>query len=275
MKIPGEVLAIAYREIVWFKRFISEFVSTWFISVFFALAVIGLPATVSGLTPTLSRFSSVLGIEVTFLDAITMVIALSSVINVVAGVVGDVLQTLYFEFRSEEVIYTILLTTGMGRYVLATAIVRPLFISVLSTFYMLISLVLLHGLSGLALYVTLLPSLMISSIGMGFFAAAVAVLMYYYGGVKRPWIVTNLFVPAVISGSGVFIPIKLVPWYLRFIAQLTPIPYTAEAVRIYVITRGFEVFWWLLQVVAVFYSVYYVLLFSVTKISDRKVRRGA
>lgn len=274
MRLPREVVALVYRELVWFKRFIGEYLFMWLLPFFFVFAIIGLPASISGLDPTISRFSRVLGVEVSLLDVVIAMIALSSVVNVVAGVVADILQILYFEFRSEETVSTVLVTVGIRRYILATAFTRPLFITVLSTLYVLVSFTLLQGFSGVLLYVILLPILVVSAIVMGLFSTPVAVFMYYYGGVRRPWIVTNLLVPAVISGAGIFVPVELVPWYLRLVSQVTPIPQVAEAIRLVTVIRSFEVFRELAVVVTVFYAIYCTLVLFTARVSDIKIRQG-
>lgn len=274
MRLPREVVALVYRELAWFRRFVGDYLFMWLLPLFFVFAVIGLPASISGLEPAISKFGKVLGVEVSLSEAIVAMVALSSIVNLVAGVVGDALQVLYFEFRSEETVSTILITVGVKRYVLATAFTRPIFIAVLSTLYVLVSFTLLQGFNGILLYALLLPIFVASSIIMGLFSTSIAVLMYYYGGVRRPWIVTNLLVPAVVSGAGVFIPVELVPWYLRLVSQVTPIPQVAEAIRLITITRSFEVFRELAVVISVFYAIYCTLVLFTARVSDVKIRQG-
>lgn len=276
MRALREVVALVYREVIWFKRFIGEFAFTWVFPLFFALAVIGLPATVSGFNTVLSRFSEVLGLEVSPGEALLVVIVSSSVLNVVATVMGDVLQTLYFEFRTEETINTVLLATTITRYAVATATVRPVIMAVFTTLYMLVAFVAFEGLAGFSTYSLTLIPLLLSSICLGFLSASVATVSYYYLGIKRPWAITGLLTPAILAGSGVFMPLKLVPWYLRLIAQATPVPYTTEALRLIVIAvpSFIEHFKLYAPVIAAFYAAYYALAFSATKVSERKVKSG-
>lgn len=268
------ILALAYRETVWLRRYIGEYVVLWLVPLFFVFAIIGLPASISGLETTIDRLGKTLGAEISLLDALSLIIALSSVVNLVSGVVADVTQILYFEFRSEETVSTILLTVGIKRYLVVTSITRPVILVVYSTIYVPLSLTILQGLSGLKLYLMLIPLMAISAVCVGFLSTAIAVFMYHYGGVKRPWVVSGLLVPILISGSGVFIPVELTPWYLRLIAQVTPSPYAAETIRLLVLARGFEVYKWFLAVVTVLFTMYSSLTVYASKVSDKKFRTG-
>lgn len=276
MKPCREIVALTYREVVWFRRFIGEFALTWIFPLLFALAVIGLPAAVSGFDVVLAKFGSLMGFHVTLREAMLAVIASSSVLNVVAVVVGDVMHTLYFEFRTEETVNTVIMATTIRRYATATAIVRSLTMTSMSTPYLLVAFTFLRGLEGLTLYALIMVPLLLSAVCLGLLSVSIALVSYYYAGVRRPWAITGLLTPAILAGSGVFVPLELVPRYLRFLAQATPVPYTAEAVRSVVFaTAGLlEHLKPYMPVVVAFYTAYYVLTFSVTRVSERKVRSG-
>lgn len=276
MKQLRDIVALAYREAVWFKRFIGEIALTWIFPLFFAIAVIGLPAAVSGVDVVLSKFGSLAGFHVTFREAMLAVIASSSVLNVVAVVVGDVMHTLYFELRTEETVNTVIVATTIRRYATATAIVRSLIMTSMSTPYLLVAFTAFQGLGGLALYALVMVPLLLSSACLGFLSVSIALLSYYYAGVRRPWAVTGLLIPAILAGSGVFVPLELVPRYLRLFAQVTPVPYTAEAVRsiVFAVAGLLEHLKLYIPVVTVFYAVYYILMFSVTRVSERRVKSG-
>lgn len=276
MKSPlGRALvALAYRETVWLKRYIGEYLFMWLLPLFFAFAVIGLPASLSGMEVAINKFSNSMGLELTLYDVVSVIVALSSVINLTSGIVADITQTLYFEFRFQETVSTILVTVGVKRFLVATAIARSIFIAIYSTLYVPVTLTLLHGFSGLMLYFLLVPLMMLSAVCVGFLSTSLAVFMYYYAGVRRPWVVSGLLVPVLLSGSGVFIPAEITPWYLRLVAQLTPTPYTSEAIRLLAIARGFRAYQWFLVVITALFTAYSILVIFAAKVSDRRFRRG-
>jgi hypothetical protein len=268
------LLALVYRELVWLRRFPGVILSGIAVSLFFAFAVVGLPASIGNINDVVARISESIGANLTLQEALLVALVSASMLNMVSGVISNVTQTLYFELATEEVISTILASTSIAKYVVALSMVKPLTVTLVLMAYLLIVLVVFQGVLGLVTCFLLLPPLLLSAFCLGFLSAITITALHYYAGIKRPWVVSGIIVPVILAGSGVFMSFELVPWYLRLIAQVTPVPYAVAAARMLIIAKGIEHFKTYMPILAVLYTVYYVLAYSSVKVSERRVKRG-
>lgn len=274
MSIKGVLTALVYREVAWLKRFIGDYVTIWLLPSIYGVGIVFLPTLMGDIDFVLQRFSSLFNHVMTLTDALVFSLSLSAILTVVAVTVGDVVQTLYAEFKVYGSFTIILESTSIPVYVSATSVIRPLIMTFLSTLYLVPALSILLGSTGLSLYLQLLAALTLSSLVLGVLSGIIGVLIVFYTNVKRPWSVSNTIVPILLSGAGVYIPLQLVPLVLRAIASATPIPYTVELIQL-VVLKGFppEVYT-PLTVISMLFTAYYLVAVSINKTVDTRVRRG-
>ena len=274
MGLKSVILAIAYREYIFFKRFFSEYVVSWVIPLLFALAIVFLPTTVASSTAVTRRFSTVLGGGYSFEDILIYSICMSAVMSIVMSIVNDLVQTLYHEYRTIGIMNVILESTSLITYVAASAIVRSLMMGLLSTLYLVAVLPLVAGVKGLITYLILLPALLISSVALGLYSMVLALPLTFYLRIDRPWTVTNILSPALLAGAGLYIPIKLVPLVLKAIAYTAPVPQMCEVVKV-IALKGFpQELLPIMAVVTALATAYSAVITYLGKLSDVRARRG-
>jgi len=269
----ASVKAVAYREAVWFRRFLADYAIAWIMPLLFALGMIFLPASVSGLSNVVSRLSAFVGKHLTLEQAIVFSVCLSSVVTVVAVVVGDMSQTIISEVKILGALDTILMSTSVTTYFAAVAVVRPLILTLASTLYLLPPLAMVEGLHGLVIYVQCLAALLISGIALGLYTTALSLPIAFFTGVSRPWILANLLVPAILAGTGIYIPITMVPTVLRLLALTSPsieMCRTLQIVAVYSsLSRAVDA----LGAIAALLAIYVAIACGVGKACDVGARR--
>ncbi len=234
-KLGRAIAAVGYREVVWFRRFVADYVVAWLLPLIFGLSIVFLPASVGGVQRVLHRMGEVLGRSIGLREALAYGVALSSVISVVGAVIGDVVQTLINEVKVAGVIDSILLSVDLGSYATAVAIVRSATLCILTTLYLPIALVATLGVKGLAIYLAMLGALEVSSVALGCFATLIALPIAFFTNVSRPWAIGSILVPAILAGAGLYVPLSFVPAVLRAIASITPVPELCTLIRVLVV----------------------------------------
>ncbi len=274
MSLLSIFMAVLYREIVWFKRFISEYAVMWIIPLLFSFGVVFLPATMSGIDVVCRRMGELFGTELSLRDALVLSVSLSSVISLVAVIVNDTVQTVYNEAKVIGVLQTILEATSMRSYYLAIALVRTPFMALASTLYLAPTLTLIAGLEGFVTYLLLLVPLILSSFALAFYSLAIALPITFYTNISRPWIVPNTLVPALLAGSGLYIPVTLVPMVLRAIAYTSPVPLLCQALQVVVLYGYPSRMVQIALVITILLTVYLSISQGIAYLSDAKARRG-
>jgi ABC-2 type transport system permease protein len=274
MSIRGVFTALVYREVAWLKRFIGDYVTIWLLPSVYGLGIVFLPTLMSDIDFVLQRFSTLFNHPMGLTDALVLSLSLSAILTVVAVTVGDVVQTLYAEFKVYGSFTIILETVSVSAYVLATSFMRPLIMTVLSTLYLIPALSILLGPAGLYLYFQLLTALTLSSLVLGVLSGITGILIVFYTNVKRPWSVSSTIVPIMLSGAGVYIPIHLVPLILKTISSITPVPYTVELIQL-IVLKGFSLeVSTPLVIIAMLFTAYYLTAFGISKNADVRVRKS-
>lgn len=266
--------ALVYREIVWFKRFAADYIVSWILPLAFSLGVVFLPATISNINTVVSRMSSLYNYQMDLKTAYSLALAVTGIVNIVAVTVNDVIQTMFSEFRFMEVGWMILETTGLVRYSIANAIIRPAIMTPLTTLYLAPILIYLHGLGGLATFAVLEAAFEVTAIALGLYATVIAVPLTFYTRVSRPWTITNVLAPAILAGAGVYIPVNLVPAILRFFAYTTPVPRSCEIVYLIAIKGVPSEFVEFMAISSFAVALYVTLSGLLSKNADIRVRRG-
>ncbi|MEM0378840.1 MAG: hypothetical protein QXP68_04340 [Thermosphaera sp.] len=274
MSGKGVFYALIFREVAWFRRFIGDYVTIWLLPTLYGVGVIFLPSIMGGLDFVLERMSHVFNRELTLTDALAFSLSLSGIITIVAVNVGDILQTLYAEFKLYGSSLMILESTSIPSYVIITSLVRPVIMTLMSTLYLVPTLILILRGNGILLYLYLLTPLLACSVILGLLSGILGSAIVFYTNVRRPWSVSNIVVPALLAGSGIYIPLKLVPFLLRFFALFTPVPYTVELIQSLLLQGLSHDFLGLLGVITGLFTIYYVLSIWVHKTAELKVRGG-
>ncbi len=272
--LKSVVLAIAYREFIFFKRFFSEYFLLWVIPLIFSLGIVFLPTTIASRAAVLRRFSTVVGGSFSFTELLTYALCMSAIMSLVIAIVSDVFQTLHQEYRVLGAMVMVLESTSVTTYALATAFVRSLIMGVLSTLYLVAVLPLINGINGLITYATLLPPIIISSIALGLYSVAIAIPLTFYVRLDRPWTVANTLAPALLAGAGLYIPIKLVPIVLRAIAYTAPVPQLCTTVRVVTLLNEPTQLPWLMALVVALATIYSLVTTYLGRFSDSIARRG-
>ncbi len=224
MRIVDAIRAVSYREVVWIKRYISEYIVVWIMPSFFALSMIFLPSVIGNLAETINRFSIIVGIPLDLRRALIVSFSISGIMAVTGVVINDVINTLFSEIKIMDVTPVILESVSMKNYLIATSIVRPIIMSFASTLYIAIALTAIDGVNGLLTYLFLEIAIIISSITLGLYSMIFAIILVFFSNIRRPWTVSNSLAPAILAGSGLYIPISMVPNILRIFSYTTPLP---------------------------------------------------
>lgn len=274
MGLKSVILAIAYREYIFFKRFFSEYVVSWVIPLLFALAIVFLPTTIASKGAVIRKFSTVLGSGYSFQDILIYSLCMSAVMSIVISIVSDLVETLYHEYRTLGIMNVILETTSLTTYVAASAIVRSLMMGLLSTLYLVAVLPLVAGLKGLITYLILLPAILASSLALGLYSMVLALPLTFYLRIDRPWTVTHILAPALLAGAGLYIPIKLVPLVLKVIAYTSPVPQMCEAIKVIALKGFSQSLLPIMVVITALATAYSAVITYLGKLSDVHARRG-
>jgi len=268
------IVALVYREVTLFKRHFSEYLIIWFIPSLLSLAVVLLPMTMFKGEEVIRRVNYVLGAELDFNHVIMYSLAISSIISLTLVIIDDAVNTLYHEKNTTGVLQMILETTSLKTYLIALALVKPPLLTLLSTMYLAIALPLAGGFEGLTLYLTLLPSLLISSTALGMYALIISILVSFRIRISRPWTISNTLIPALLAGSGLYIPLKLVPLFLRIFAYTAPIPQECEIIRILAF-KGLSVEILIpITLMVMLMAIYLSINTPMAHLTDLSVRRG-
>ncbi|MDK6029231.1 hypothetical protein QPL79_07625 [Ignisphaera sp. 4213-co] len=266
--------ALTYREVAWFRRFFADYVISWIFPLALSVGVIFLPASISGVNTVLSRMSNLFNYQMDLKTAYSLALALTGIVNVVAIVINDVIQTMFAEFRFMEVGWMILETTGLVKYTIANAIIRPAIMTPLATLFLAPLLLYLNGFSGLVTFALLELVFIATSIALGFYSTIVAIPLTFHTKISRPWTIANTLAPAILAGTGVYIPVNLVPAILRFFAYSTPVPRSCEIVYL-ISLRGFPSEITLFLVFITFLTSLYLAVSGIlSKNADARVRKG-
>lgn len=268
----GVCKAILYREFAWFKRFLPDYIISWIFPFIFALSVIFLPASISGLNNVLERMSSLFGTSLNLNTALVLAISITGIINMVSIVVNDILQTFSAEFMYMEAGDIILEATDLKTYILVNAVTRPVLLTALSTLYLIPALTILKGFEGFILFLVVEAALIISAVLLGLYTSIFSIPVVFYFKVTRSWIVGNILAPLILAGSGVYIPLSIVPWILRYIAHTTIIPETSRLLYSMFLNLSTEVSWFI-SVSVILFTLYCILTSSMSKIADVKVKK--
>jgi len=224
LKLIDAIKAVSYREVVWIRRYISDYIVIWIMPSFFALSMIFLPSIIGNMSETLNRFSMIVGIPLDLRKALVVSFSISGIMAVTGVVINDVIGTLFSEIKIMDVTPIILESVSMKNYLIATSIVRPIIMSFASTLYIAIALTLIDGINGFLTYLFLEIAIIISSIVLGLYSMIFAIILVFFSNIRRPWTIANSLAPAVLAGSGLYIPISMVPLILRIFAYTTPLP---------------------------------------------------
>jgi len=273
-KLGSAIAAVAYREAVWFKRFVADYVVAWVLPIFFGLGVIFLPSSMGSVSSVLSRMSSVLGTKVTLSEAVAYGISLSAIISLVGAIVGDVIQTTVSEARIMGILDSVLVSVDLGSYVTAVAIVRSVLLGFFSTIYLPIALVAVLGLEGLRAYAFLALPLLASSIALGLYATSIALPVAFFVNISRPWTLSSVLVPAILAGAGLYIPAYMVPAILRAIALTTPVPELCEALRILILKGLSGSIATIASIICGLLAAYVAIVAASARACGKKVARG-
>ena len=267
------VLALIYRELVWFRRFLADYVVSWVFASFISLSIILIPMSISDVNIVVLRFSSVVGMELDLSTALLVSILLSSIVPVVAVCVNDVAHVIFAEFKFIDVGPLILGSTTLKYYLLANAFVRSSLMTLGITIYLLPVLIYALSFYGLLVFLIVELSLQISAIILGLYITLVASLITFYTNISRPWVVANILPPLILSGSGIYIPTYVVPLILRVFAYITPIPYVSRVLQTVAICLSLPEILTFLTVAVILLTSYLVVTTVFSSKLEFRVRR--
>lgn len=265
--------ALLYRELIWFKRFLADYIVSWVLPSAISFMIIYLPITISDVSVVVDKFSNVVGVRLDITSVIIVSLVMSSVIPVVSVVINDVIQTLFSEFKFLEVSSTILEVTTIRGYLLANALVRPTLMTFFVTMYLIPTLTAVLGVHGLVVYVYIELALQLTSIVLGLYAALFAVLITFYTNISRPWSIANSIPPAILAGSGIYVQSYSIPFILKLFAQTTPVPQVVELIQVIALGMSVPNVVHFLAVVAALLSLYLTLTGFMGIKADIKVRK--
>ena len=272
MGLKSVILAILYRDLAFFKRWISEYLVLWMIPMIFSLAVVFLPATLFESSAVVQRVSSVLGAKLSLRDVLLYAITQSALISLTAVIMEETINTLYQEKNFVGVLATVLESVSLRTYLACQALVKPVVLSITSTLYLAVVLPLIGGLDGLVLYIYILPALIVTGIALGFYGLIIAIPLTFYTKISRPWTITNTLIPALLAGSGLYIPLKFVPIVLRALAYTAPLPHTCEVLRVIALKGFSSQLATPMFLITILLAIYVSIDTWLTNLSDRYVR---
>lgn len=226
MSFINVLRAIIYREIRFLKRMIPEYISLSFLSTLFAMSIIGIALSVSGFNGLVSKFSQIFNIssKITFTDIVAAVIAFSGILSLTTDCVGSVSQVIIYEANMIEVLHIIAQSTYLYLYYMAFGLVYGAVSGIVSTLYILILLLMTLGIYGAYIYLILIPIYVITGIALSYYTITITLPLTYIVKMRRYWTISQVLVPILIAGAGVFIPVNLVPLFMRVIAYTSPLP---------------------------------------------------
>ncbi|NPA70621.1 MAG: hypothetical protein GXO26_07405 [Crenarchaeota archaeon] len=226
MRFINVLRAIIYREIRFLKRMIPEYISLSFLSTLFAMSIIGIALSVSGFNGLVSKFSQIFNIsgKITFTDIVAAVIAFSGILSLTTDCVGSVSQVIIYEANMIEVLHIIAQSTYLYLYYMAFGLVYGAVSGIVSTLYILILLLMTLGIYGAYIYLILIPIYVITGIALSYYTITITLPLTYIVKMRRYWTISQVLVPILIAGAGVFIPVNLVPLFMRVIAYTSPLP---------------------------------------------------
>ncbi len=218
--------AVIYRELRFLKRMIPEYISLSFLSTLFAMSIIGIALSVSGFNGLISKFSQIFNIsgKISFTDIIAAIIAFSGLLSLTTDCVGSISQVIIYEANVVEVLHLIAQSTYLYLYYMAFGLVYGLFSGIVSTLYILILLLMTIGIYGAYVYLILLPIYVITGIALSYYTILITLPLTYIVKMRRYWTISQVLVPILIAGAGVFIPVNLVPLFIRVISYTSPLP---------------------------------------------------
>ncbi len=225
-------LALLYREVAILKRRFPEVVTMWTFSILFSLSVIYGPSMFlnTEVEYVLKRLSILFGKTLSFNEALLLMLTLSAAISLTSIVMSELSQQVIND-KLTGAIEHVLLGTSLTRYYLTYSIVSSIVIAPVSTAYLVPLMILIEGVNGLVTYMYLLPMFLISCIALMLYASIIMVPVSYLTKFQKLWIIPSLLVPMLLAGSGVFIPLAVVPIFLRILAYTSPLPETCEILQ--------------------------------------------
>ncbi|MEM1525978.1 MAG: hypothetical protein QW775_01820 [Ignisphaera sp.] len=237
MTFRSIILAILYRDIALFRRWFSEYVVLWTLPLVFSIGAFFLPATLFEVEAVVSRFSNIIGVELDLVDIILYAVTISAIMSMTLLIVDETINTLYQERKLVGSLQMVLEATNLRTYLLCQALIRPVILVIASTMYLPIALFLIAKVKGLIVFAYVFPLLLISGVALGLYSLLIAIPITFYVEIDRPWIIASLLMPALLAGSGIHIPIRLIPLGIKLIAYTSPLPYECEILRI-MLLRG-------------------------------------
>ncbi len=226
MSVVNIFRAVIYRELKFLRRMMPEYMFLSFQSILFALSIIGIAMSVSGISGLVSKFSQIFNIsgKISLTDIIAAVIAFSGVLSLTADCVGSISQVIIYEANVVDILHLIAQSTYLYLYYMIYALIYGLLSGLVSTLYVLILLVMTLGVYGAYIYLMLIPVYIVTGIALSYYTLIVTLPLTYIVKMRRYWTISQVLVPVLIAGSGVFIPVSLVPLFLRVISYTSPLP---------------------------------------------------
>ncbi|MGC9121616.1 MAG: hypothetical protein ACP5HP_01600 [Thermogladius sp.] len=258
---------------MWFKRYFSDYLGLWLTEVGFAVGVLLTPAYIYGSQSVVSKAGELFGVKPAFTDLLVFSMVLSALLGVVAIISGDMVGTLYYEFKIAESTVLIFEATGLTHYIVVNAVVRSIVNTLLSSIYLLPVLGALKGASGLITYLVVVMILVPAGVTLGLLASIVGLSVIYFVDVRRPWSIAQLLPPVILASSGVYIPVRMIPLALRVVGYITPVPFVVEALQwITLLFNESRISQYLLFLTAI-YTLYVTVSVLTINSVDRVVRK--
>ncbi|NPA23097.1 MAG: hypothetical protein GXO23_02200 [Crenarchaeota archaeon] len=274
MSIVSVFRAIIYRELRFLKRMMPEYMSLAFQSTLFALSIIGIAMSVSGVSGLVAKFSQIFNIsgKVSLTDIIAAALAFSGLLSLTADCVGSVSQVIIYEANVIDILHLIAQSTYLYLYYMTYALIYGLLSGIVSTLYVLVLLVVGLGAYGAYVYLMLLPAYIVTGIALSYYTLVVTLPLTYIVKMRRYWAISQVLVPVLIAGSGIFIPVSLVPLFLRVISYTSPLPEVCTILQ--------EMFFKAIQSPIIFlmftavFVIYIALSTYISYKTEKLVRRG-
>lgn len=224
--------ALLYREITILKKRFPEIITLWIFSILFGLFVIYGPSVLlnTSVEHVVDRLSMLFGKKLSLEDALTLMFTLSAVISMTTMTMSDFAQQIVDDKFSGAIDH-VLLSTTLVRYYISYAIALSIVTTPVATIYLVPLLYLVKGLGGVLIYAYLLPVFLLSCILLSLYASSIIVPLAYLTKIQRLWILPSIIVPMLLAGSGVFIPLTIVPLFLKLLAYTSPLPETCTILQ--------------------------------------------
>lgn len=273
MTFKSIILAILYRDIALFRRWFSEYVVLWTLPLMFSIGAFFLPATLFDVEAVVNRFSDIVGVQLDLGDIILYAITISAMMSMTILIVDETINTLYQERKLVGSLQVVLEATNLRTYLLCQALIRPMVLVIASTMYLPVALFLTAKVKGLIVFAYVFPSLIVSGIALGLYGLLIAIPVAFYVDIDRPWIIASLLMPALLAGSGIHIPIRLVPLAIKLIAYTSPLPYECEILRVMLLRGLNSDILWLITLISIALAVYMSVNVWFTMKTDRYSRK--